>query len=96
MPKSKMLLPTCSNKLRKGGNNFWLDEMRLISVSSWANSNVGWVSSSVTHAALGFTAFYPTYTVLYLSGFPHLRDRCIVREESDDTATTSNTTNSNR
>ena len=41
-------------------------------LSSWANSNVGWVSDSVTHAGVGFRPSTSTYSVLRLIGTSYL------------------------
>ena len=41
-------------------------------LSSWANSNVGWVSDGVTHAGVGFRSSISTYSVLRLIGTSYL------------------------
>ena len=41
-------------------------------ISSWANSNVGWVSDSITHAGVGFRPSTSTYSVLRLIGTSYL------------------------
>ncbi len=42
-------------------------------LSGWANSNVGWVSDSVTHAGVGFRASTPTYIDSYLIALAYLQ-----------------------
>ena len=51
-------------------------------ISSWADSTVGWVSDSVTHAGIGFRSSTATYGVLRLIATAYLQhfessSRCV-------------------
>jgi len=47
-------------------------EIPSVGISSWADSTVGWVSDSVTHAGIGFRFSTATYGVLRLIATAYL------------------------